>query len=208
MKNSIVIAFGLLAAAQSWAADCRVSFAPRDEFVRTKQQELKLSVELKDRLMKIAAELRKPDHEAKIAEVELEIKKLEPLYDTPLCNANSAAVKKYLLQMEQKIEDCGTANLPKVGGKPVYGNGEVKFVFDVNGKVLESSLLRASDNPILDQHIINSIQSAAPFGKVPKDLRLEKVRGFLYMTEFDYAKDISEKKPKKGKKAFKCKFGA
>ncbi len=206
MKTKLLLAGAcciVSALSPSWGADCRVSFALRDEFVRSKQKELMLSIELRDKLMKIAPELRRPDHEMKIAEVELEIKKLEPLYDTPLCNANSAAVKKYLLQMEKKIEDCGTANLPKVNGKSVYGNGEVKFIFDSNGKLLDSALLRSSENTILDQHILASVRSAAPFGKVPKDLRAEKVRGFMYMTEFDYTKDVQ---PQKGKKAYKCKF--
>ncbi len=182
---------------------CRLSFAPVDDYVRLQQQELKLTLEWRDQLQKLSPELRRPDHEMKVAEAELALKTLEPLHATPLCSANSAAVTKYLQQMEKRIEDCGTANTPKVAGKSVYGGGEVQFVFDINGKVVESTIVRAADSNVLNQHILKVIAAASPFGKVPKELGAEKVSGFSYLTEFGYFKEMKVVSKSKLKK---CKF--
>lgn len=203
LLKHILLAPLLLGASAHSAEICRLSFAPADEYVRLKQQELNLVKEWRDALQKLSPELRRADHEMKVAEVALEIKKLEPLYAIPLCSSNSAAITKYLRKMEKRIEDCGTANTPKVAGKSVYGEGEVQFVFDANGKLLESNIVRAADNTVLNQHILKVIEAAAPFGKVPKELSAEKVRGFSYITEFGYFKEM---KVLSKNKMRKCKF--
>ena len=200
----VVLLAHVFAANIAYSAEiCRLSFAPMDDYVRLQQQELKLAVEWQDKLQKLSPELRRADHEMKLTEAELTVKKLEPLHPTPLCVANSAAVTKYLRQMEKRIEDCGTANAPKVAGKSLYGGGEVQFVFDANGKLLESNLVRAAENGALNQHILKVIQAAAPFGKVPKELLAEKVTGFSYLTEFEYFKEMKVVSKSKSKK---CKF--
>ena len=70
----------------------------------------------------------------------------------------------YYDQLRRKIEDRGTRNFPEHQGKKLYGELVMIITVDAAGRIVETEVVRSSQNKLLDKRAISIVQAAAPFG--------------------------------------------
>ncbi len=77
----------------------------------------------------------------------------------------------YYEQLRRKIEDRGTRNFPESQGKKIYGELTMNVTVDQKGRVIETEIVRASGNKLLDQRATAIVRAASPFGDFSTAMR-------------------------------------
>ena len=70
----------------------------------------------------------------------------------------------YYDKLRRKIEERGTRNFPEYRGKKLYGELTMNVTVDFTGNVVETEIVRASPNPVLDRRAQAIVMAAGPFG--------------------------------------------
>jgi periplasmic protein TonB len=77
----------------------------------------------------------------------------------------------YYDQLRRKIEDRGTRNFPENQGKKLYGELTMNVTVDVEGRVVETEVVRGSGSKILDRRAVAIVVAAAPYGRFNAAMR-------------------------------------
>ena len=77
----------------------------------------------------------------------------------------------YYDQLRRKIEERGTRNFPESQGKKLYGELTMNVTVDQQGRVVETEIVRASGNKLLDQRATAIVRAASPFGDFSTAMR-------------------------------------
>ena len=77
----------------------------------------------------------------------------------------------YYDQLRRKIEERGTRNFPESQGKRLYGELTMNVTVDQQGRVVETEIVRASGNKLLDQRATAIVRAASPFGDFTTAMR-------------------------------------
>lgn len=89
-------------------------------------------------------------------------------FDAP--STRQAAYAAYIDQWRQRIETIGTEHYPKgVDGKS-YGSVQATLTVRADGSLVDISINRPSDKPLLNQAVRRIAQLAAPFAPFPPDM--------------------------------------
>ena len=73
--------------------------------------------------------------------------------------------------LRRKIEQRGTRNFPENQGKKLYGELTMNVTVDVEGRVLETEVVRGSNSKVLDRRAIAIVRASAPFGPFTPQMR-------------------------------------
>jgi periplasmic protein TonB len=77
----------------------------------------------------------------------------------------------YYDQMRRKIEDRGTRNFPEYQGRKLYGELVMNVTVDAEGRVVDTEVMRSSNNRMLDLRAVAIVRAAAPFGLFTPGMR-------------------------------------
>ena len=77
----------------------------------------------------------------------------------------------YYDQLRRKIEDRGTRNFPENQGKKLYGELTMNVTVDVDGRVVETEVVRGSGSKVLDRRAVAIVTTAAPYGRFNAAMR-------------------------------------
>ena len=119
----------------------------------------------------------------------LETKK--SLYFTSTTAVHGAAAKRYIKEVVERIEDCGTENFPHQGGFKQYGTGIFYFAIDRQGRLVDTGVLKTTGAPALDAHAAKLIQATAPFGVVPTQIHKNVYSKFVFVRTFSFKSEDS-----------------
>jgi len=78
---------------------------------------------------------------------------------------------QYYDQLRRRIEERGTRDFPEYQGRKLYGELTLNIHVDSRGRVIETDVVAASGNPILDRRAIAIVRAAAPFGPFSTAMR-------------------------------------
>ncbi len=94
----------------------------------------------------------------------------------------------YYDAMRRKVEDKGTDNFPKQGGKKLYG--ELTMIVTVNhdGRVLETEIVQGSGNHLLDKRAQAIARAAGPFGSFNAEMRRQADQ-IAVVSRFKFTRD-------------------
>lgn len=89
-------------------------------------------------------------------------------FDAP--STRKTPYAQYIDQWRQRIEQVGTEHYPSgVGGKS-YGSVQATLTIRADGSIVEITINRPSDQPLLNQAVRRIAQLAAPFAPFPADM--------------------------------------
>ena len=77
----------------------------------------------------------------------------------------------YYDQLRRKIEQRGTRNFPESQGHKLYGELTMNVTVDVEGRVVETEVVRPSNSKVLDRRAVAIVHAAAPFGPFTAPMR-------------------------------------
>ena len=77
----------------------------------------------------------------------------------------------YYDQLRRKIEERGTRNFPENQGKKLYGELTMNVTVDVEGRVVETEVVRGSGSKVLDRRAVAIVVAAAPYGRFNAAMR-------------------------------------
>jgi periplasmic protein TonB len=77
----------------------------------------------------------------------------------------------YYDQLRRKIEERGTRNFPEYQGKKLYGELTMNVTVDQQGRVVDTEIVRASGDKLLDQRATAIVRAASPFGDFSTAMR-------------------------------------
>lgn len=195
-----------ISAAQEHGGVCEVK-SPLGEAQIT-SSELLRDIEAQEQYLQRESESKaKQDRAAKLEKVKgdlIQIRESERLSGVYRCEMRHVNAKDYIGEIVVRIEDCAARNFPKVEGKSIYGNGVMKFTIDGWGNLVDSSIAKSSNNPLLDAHMTKLVEASAPFGDVPGQMLKGGYKMARITFDFDFYNSKSTKPPKKPKE--QCKF--
>jgi protein TonB len=117
---------------------------------------------------------------------------------TRICPFDNKKSARYILEVVNRIEDCGTHFFPKENGKKLYGVGSISFTLDRDGKVIDKHVTESSGNAKLDGFFLKMVMLSAPFGQVPAEFHDDQFDQFIYSSSFETKKSNEALgKPKK-----------
>lgn len=131
----------------------------------------------------------------RIEKESLETKK--SLYFTSTTAVHGAAAKRYIKEVVERIEDCGTENFPSQRGSKQYGTGIFYFAIDRQGRLVDTRVLKTTGAPALDAHAVKLIQATAPFGMVPIQIHKNVYSKFAFVRTFSFKSEDSTDSPPK-----------
>ena len=94
----------------------------------------------------------------------------------------------YYDQLRRKIEDRGTRNFPESQGKKLYGELTMNVTVDQQGRVIETEIVRASGNKLLDQRATAIVRAASPFGDFSTAMR-RKADQLIITSRFRFTRE-------------------
>jgi len=77
----------------------------------------------------------------------------------------------YYDQLRRRIEERGTRNFPEFQGHKLYGELTMNVTIDSAGRVVETDVVRSSQNALLDKRAVAIVLAAAPFGAFTEEMR-------------------------------------
>ena len=77
----------------------------------------------------------------------------------------------YYDALRRKVEDRGTRNFPEYQGRKLYGELVMNVTIDIQGRVIETEVVRPSESKILDRRAVAIVKAAAPFGPFTAAMR-------------------------------------
>nr|WP_232539832.1 TonB family protein [Azohydromonas aeria] len=80
---------------------------------------------------------------------------------------------RYYDALRRRIEARGTADFPTLQGRKLYGELTMGITVDARGRVLDTQVLKASGQPVLDRRAQAIVQAAAPYGAFGPELRAQ-----------------------------------
>ena len=100
----------------------------------------------------------------------------------------------YVHEVVRRIEECGTRNFPKSGGKSLYGTVTVNFSANRSGDIDNLDIQKSSGVPEIDGHSLQLVRASAPFGAVPPKLHQDRYIRFQLIAQFNFerARDSSK----------------
>ena len=109
-----------------------------------------------------------------------------------------AAYASYYNSVRIAIEQKGTKNFPKAGGKSLYGKLALVLTIDSNGKVLSAEVVESSGNRNLDRYSKKIARTAGPFAPFNQQMR-SRADQVMMVFHFNYANDDEPVETKPGK---------
>ena len=94
----------------------------------------------------------------------------------------------YYDQLRRKIEERGTRNFPESQGKKLYGELTMNVTVDQQGRVIETEIVRASGNKLLDQRATAIVRAASPFGDFSTAMR-RKADQLIVTSRFRFTRE-------------------
>ena len=79
----------------------------------------------------------------------------------------------YMDRLRDKIEHRGTANFPTINGRKLYGALTVNITINAKGQVIDTEIVRSSNQNWLDQRSLAIVRAAAPFGDFTQDMKTQ-----------------------------------
>jgi periplasmic protein TonB len=101
----------------------------------------------------------------------------------------------YYTEMQKKIEDIGTLDFPRQGGKKLYGELVVYIPIYHDGNIYEKEggpqVERSSGNAALDKAALRIVRRSAPFSIFPQKMRSKNKGGDVWevVTTFRFTRD-------------------
>jgi len=77
----------------------------------------------------------------------------------------------YYDHLRRKIEERGTRNFPEYQGRKLYGELVMNVTVDVEGRVIDTEVVRPSKSKVLDRRAVAIVKAAAPFGPFTTAMR-------------------------------------
>jgi protein TonB len=79
----------------------------------------------------------------------------------------------YYDALRRRIEDRGTRNFPQYRGDKLYGELTMNVTVDARGQVVDTEIIHASGQRVLDQQAVAIVRAAAPFGAFSPAMRAQ-----------------------------------
>ena len=136
--------------------------------------------EKRKQLIKLLAEIEKRINE--------ENARPKKRYVSPATREEVYAV--YYDALRRRIEDKGTLNFPATAGKKLYGELTMTITVNFDGSVLDTGIVNASGNPMLDRRAQNIVQGSGPFLPFNEAMR-RKADQIVVVSHFNFARDDS-----------------
>lgn len=95
---------------------------------------------------------------------------------------------QYYDVLRHKIEERGTRDFPEFQGKKLYGELTMNVTVDALGRVVETEIVRASGNAVLDKRATAIVRAAAPFGVFSAAMR-RKADQLVITSRFRFTRD-------------------
>ena len=96
----------------------------------------------------------------------------------------------YYDQLRRKIEERGTRNFPENQGKKLYGELTMNVTVDVEGRVVETEVVRGSGSKVLDRRAVAIVVAAAPYGRFNAAMR-RKADQLVITSRFRFTREES-----------------
>ena len=94
----------------------------------------------------------------------------------------------YMDGLRRRIENRGTVNFPSINGKKLYGALTVNITINRKGQVIDTEIVRSSNQHWLDQRSLAIVRAAAPFGDFTQDMSA-KTDELVLTYRFTYESD-------------------
>jgi periplasmic protein TonB len=94
----------------------------------------------------------------------------------------------YYDQLRRKIEERGTRNFPEYQGKKLYGELVMNVTVDVEGRVIDTEVVRPSSSKILDRRAVAIVKAASPFGPFSAAMR-RKADQLVITSRFKFTRE-------------------
>ena len=94
----------------------------------------------------------------------------------------------YYDQLRRKIEERGTRNFPEYQGRKLYGELTMNVTVDVQGRVIETEIVRPSGSGVLDKRAVAIVRAASPFGVFSAAMR-HKADQLVVTSRFRFTRD-------------------
>ena len=94
----------------------------------------------------------------------------------------------YYDALRRRIEEQGTRNFPEQNGQKIYGELTMNVTVDATGRVIETEIVRPSNNPVLDRRAVTIVKAAAPFGPFTAAMR-KKADQLVITSRFRFTRD-------------------
>ncbi|MBL0091858.1 MAG: TonB family protein [Piscinibacter sp.] len=94
----------------------------------------------------------------------------------------------YYDQLRRKIEERGTRNFPEYQGKKLYGELVMNVTVDVEGRVIDTEVVRPSSSKILDRRAVAIVKAASPFGPFSGAMR-RKADQLVITSRFKFTRE-------------------
>lgn len=125
-----------------------------------------------------------------LAEIERRIKKESQKprkrYIGPSTREEAYAI--YYDRLRRAIEDKGTENFPRVGGKKLYGELTMVVTVDQQGRVVATEVAESSGNRQLDRRAEAIARAAGPFGRFTETMRRQADQ-IVVVSRFKFSRD-------------------
>ena len=90
-------------------------------------------------------------------------------YVSPATREEAYAI--YYDQLRRKIEERGTRNFPESQGRKLYGELTMNLTVDLEGRVIDTEVVRPSSSKLLDRRAVAIVAAAGPFGPFTPKMR-------------------------------------
>jgi TonB family protein len=144
------------------ATDYRTEQGLQAEQLRREQQEL--LQRMKARVKGMPASPQRKELEATLAVVE----KASRAQEGNACPVPDDDARAYVVDVLDRIEDCGSRGLTPLERRNLYGTPVVEIVLTSDGRLRQAAIARSSGVRKLDQHTLEAIGAQAPFGPMPE----------------------------------------
>ncbi|MEY2892585.1 MAG: energy transducer TonB, partial [Pseudomonadota bacterium] len=95
---------------------------------------------------------------------------------------------QYYDELRHKIEERGTRDFPEFQGKKLYGELTMNVTVDALGRVVDTEIVRASGNKVLDKRAVAIVRAASPFGVFSPAMR-RKADQLVITSRFRFTRD-------------------
>ena len=107
-------------------------------------------------------------------------------YISPATREEDYAI--YYDALRRKIEERGTRNFPEYQGRKLYGELTMNVTVDVQGRVVDTEVVRVSNSKVLDLRAVAIVKAAAPFGSFSDKMR-RKADQIVITSRFKFTHD-------------------
>ena len=99
---------------------------------------------------------------------------IEPQIESGIESENDAGTYRYIQQISNKIEIIGASRYPTLGQEIQFSTYlDIELVVSNSGKLKSARLLKSSQQPNLDEKMMELIRYSAPYPPLPDELNIE-----------------------------------